>query len=400
MTIITSKKVSFEDTSVAFSAKSNKNLKNTYWLFAMMNRAWLVSLGTKLLQWAFRWRVPLVKSIVKNTVFQQFCGGESITDSHKTIDLLHEYRIGTILDYSVEGEQNIESFENTTLEIIKTIKEAKLYKDKIPFSVFKVTGIIPTKLLLKKQNKETLSTKEEENWRAAVKRVENICKAAYENQVRLFIDAEESWIQKPIDEICYAMMEKFNKEKTIIFNTYQLYLKASLQNLKNAHQTAQEKDYFLGAKLVRGAYMEKERERAVEMNYPDPVQPDKAASDKDFDLSLEFCIKNIDSIDFCAGTHNEESSYFLTELMEKYQILPDDSRIFFAQLYGMSDHISYNLANAGYNVAKYVPYGPVAYVMPYLFRRAEENTSVAGQSSREFNLVKKEIKRRRQQAKT
>jgi proline dehydrogenase len=233
------------------------------------------------------------------------------------------------------------------------------------------------------------------SYELARRRVDAICKKAYENKVRIFIDGEESWIQDTIDKLAYAMMEKYNKEEAIVYNTYQMYRKASLENLKKAFHYAAMNNYYLGAKLVRGAYMEKERDEAAKRGLPDPIQPDKESTDRDFDASLVFCMNEKQRISICAGSHNEQSNYYLTILMEKHGISPQDPRVYFAQLYGMSDHISYNLAKAGYNVAKYVPYGPIAAVMPYLFRRAEENTSISGQSSREYKLIQKELRRRK-----
>lgn len=397
---IESENISFENTATAFSAQSNQKLRKTFWLFAAMNQPWLVKLGTTILKLAFRLRVPLIPVLVKKTLFEHFCGGESIIDSQKTIDALDAYAIGTILDYSVEGEKTEEGFEKTTQEIIRTIEKAKQESNKIPFSVFKVTGVAPFYLLEKVQAKAKLSETEKKSWENVKNRVLRICQKASDYQVRLFIDAEESWIQESIDDLTYEMMQKFNRKEVIVYNTYQLYLKASLGNLKQALNRAEKEGYYLGAKLVRGAYMEKERERAEEKNEPDPVQANKQDTDKDFDEAVLFCLDNYPNIAICAGTHNEESNLMLIKQMQERNIDPSNTLVYFAQLFGMSDHISFNLAQAGYNVAKYVPYGPVASVMPYLFRRAEENTSVAGQSSREFKLVKAEFQRRRKKKKT
>ncbi|MDX2302878.1 MAG: proline dehydrogenase family protein [Microscillaceae bacterium] len=394
MSIKTQVNTSFENTSVAFSSKTDGALRKMYWLFFLMNIRFLVKIGTSFIQLAFFLRLP-IKWLIKRTIFSQFCGGESIQDSDKTIQKLHEYHIGTILDYSVEGEKNEEGFEHTTREIIKTIDKAALNPDKIPFCVFKVTGIAPFALLEKKQSQEELTEKERRAWRKVKKRMEIILGRAFERKVRIFIDAEESWIQKTIDELAYEMMEYYNEQEALVYNTYQMYCRDSYSRLQEAYQRAQEYGYFLGVKLVRGAYMEKERVRAQAKAYPDPIQPDKKSTDEDYNRALDFCVQHRDKIALCAGTHNEESNYYLISLMEQYNIAPNDPHFYFSQLYGMSDHISYNLAKDGYNVAKYVPYGPVASVLPYLFRRAEENTAVAGQSSREYNLIKTEIKRRR-----
>jgi proline dehydrogenase len=386
--------ISFDDTAIAFSAKSDAELRRMYWLFASMNSNFLVNTGTAALKLAFQVRFPLVKSVVKHTVFQHFCGGETIAKCEKTIQNLWKFRVGTILDYSVEGAETDEGFEATTREIIATIDKAA-GNPAIPFSVFKVTGVAPTELLIKMQRKATLTVSEQGEYEKVRQRVERICRTAHERNVRIFVDAEETQIQDVIDTLAYEMMEKFNRGQTIVYNTYQLYRWDILHNLKNAHADSVRKGYFLGAKLVRGAYMEKERREAVEESRRDPIQPDKMTTDRDFDEALEFCVQHYPQIAVCAGTHNEKSTHELIRLMHQNGISPNDPHIFFAQLYGMSDNLSYNLAYAGYNVAKYVPYGPVEAVMPYLFRRASENTAIAGQTSREFNLIRKEIARRK-----
>ncbi|MDO1445016.1 proline dehydrogenase family protein [Rhodocytophaga aerolata] len=389
--------VSFEDTATAFASKSDLELKKMHLLFAAMNSNALVSTGTFFMKAALKFGLP-IKSPIKHTLFEQFCGGESIAECEDAIQELANYHIKTILDYSVEGEKTEAGFDATTQEILATIDRAK-GDPNIPFSVFKVTGIAATRLLEKKQSDSPLSEAEKISFAKVANRVDTICKRAHENNVRIFIDGEESWIQETIDELAYEMMRKYNKEQPIIYNTFQMYLTASLNKLKDALHNAVMHNYYLGAKLVRGAYMEKEREEARRRGIPDPVQPDKESTDEDFDKALLFCMNEKQRIAICSGSHNEHSNYYLTVLMDKHGLAPNDSRVYFAQLYGMSDHISYNLAKAGYNVAKYVPYGPIESVMPYLFRRAEENTSIAGQSSREFNLIQKELRRRKAQAK-
>jgi proline dehydrogenase len=388
-----SQKVSFDDTAVAFASRSNTELRKMYWLFATMNNNFLVKTGGPLLETAFKLHLP-VKFLVKPTIFQQFCGGETIEECTATINKLAASHIGTILDYSVEGEGNDKSFDHTMHEIIATIEKAASSKA-IPFSVFKVTGVIDTGLLEKVQEGKELSQAEKLTFEIGKQRVENICRRAYEKNVRIFIDAEESWIQETIDILTYEMMAKFNKQRAIVFNTYQLYRHDRLEVIKRDYENAVKGNYYLGGKLVRGAYMEKERRLAGAKGQPSPINPTKEASDKLYNEALKFCVEHIDRIAICAGTHNEDSSYLLMELMKQNNIQPGDERIYFAQLLGMSDNLSYNLAHAGYNVAKYVPYGPVEAVMPYLLRRANENTAIAGQSSREFNLIKKEIERRK-----
>ncbi|AQG82538.1 proline dehydrogenase family protein [Spirosoma montaniterrae] len=385
--------VSFEDTSIAFSAQSDFKLRKTYWLFALMNQGWLVNVGTFFIKIALRLRLP-IKFLIKNTIFEQFCGGESIRDAEKTIQYLHNAHVGTILDYSVEGEDTERSFDETTLEILRTIERASESAD-IPFSVFKVTGIASTELLEAVQIGDSLNKEQKAAFDRVLKRVDTLCRRASERNVRIFIDAEESWIQDTIDTLAYEMMDRYNHERPIVYNTYQMYRWESLDHLRRDTEEARAKGYFLGAKLVRGAYLEKERLRAHEGEYQDPIQPDKEATDHDFNAAIDFCLANRDTVSICLGTHNEYSCQYCVQEMNRLGIAPNDPHIYFAQLLGMSDNISYNLANAGYNVAKYVPYGPVEAVMPYLFRRADENKSIAGQSSREFTLISNELKRRK-----
>lgn len=386
-------RISFDDTSVAFSAKSDKELKKMHFLFSAMNNKLLVDIGTYLMKGSLRWGLP-VKGLIKKTVFDHFCGGETIRECAATIQDLAKYNIGTILDYSVEGATDEKGFDRTTEEILMTIEKAK-GNPLIPFTVFKVTGLASSALLEKKQKGEELSDKERQEFDLVRGRVEKICKKACENDVRVFVDGEESWLQDSIDELVYEMMAKFNQEKAIVYNTYQMYRKDMLANFRKAFHYAVTYNYYLGAKLVRGAYMEKERERAEEKGYEDPIQVDKAATDADYNRALLFCLDHKQRISLCSGSHNEYSNYYLTLLMDKHGLKNNDERVYFAQLYGMSDNISFNLSHAGYNVAKYVPYGPIKAVMPYLFRRAEENTSISGQSSRELTLIKTELKRRK-----
>jgi proline dehydrogenase len=384
----------FENVSIAFSSKTDKQLQKAYFLFSIMNRKWLVNLGKFGVNLGFALKLP-ISGIIRETIYDQFCGGIDIPDSQGTIDELAKFNIGSILDYSVEGADSDKGFEETTQEIRRTIDRASGDED-IPFCVFKITGIAMTDVFAKVQNKEKLNEKEQVSFDASKERIESICKYAHDNNVRIFVDAEESWIQETVDVIVYEMMSKYNKKEAIVYNTYQMYRRDMFDNLKEAHKNAKEQGYHLGLKLVRGAYMEKEAERAERLGYPNPIQVSKAATDLDYNRALEYCVENIDNIGLCSGSHNQYSNYFLTVLMEKHGLSPDDERIYFAQLYGMSDNISFNLSDKGYKVAKYVPYGPVKSVMPYLLRRAEENTAMAGQSSREFLLIKEEIQRRKQ----
>lgn len=359
----------------------------------MMNRAGLVNVGTFFIKLALRLHLP-VKNIIKSTIYEQFCGGETIQECESTIRLLANSDIGTILDYSIEGEDEEAVFDATTAELLRTIDRAAATKD-IPFTVFKLSGIAPSDLLEKVQRKGNLTPEQQKAYDRVEKRVEQLCSQAHLRSVRIFFDAEESWIQEVIDTLAYTMMERYNTRRAIVFNTYQLYRNETFEAYKNAYVEARKKNYILGSKLVRGAYMEKERLRARENNYRTPIHETKEATDQDFNAAVDFSLEHLDSLEVCLGTHNEFSCLHCVDKMERIGIKSGDSRVWFAQLLGMSDNISYNLAKQGYNVAKYVPYGPIDSVMPYLFRRAQENKSIAGQSSREFLLVKREMKRRK-----
>ena len=386
--------ISFDNTEIAFQSKSNSDLNRAYWLFKLIGNPTMVKVGKWSTNTALNIGLP-INGLIKKTIFKQFCGGETIQECAKTIANLGKFGIGTILDYSIEGKTKEEDFDATVDEIIATIHAAK-NDPTIPFAVFKVTGIGRFDSLEKANNGTTQLT---ENDRLAfqliVSRVDKICLSAFENGVPLFIDAEETWIQDAIDTIVRDMMRKYNKEKAIVYNTLQMYRHDRLAFLHAEIEIARAEGFHYGVKLVRGAYMEKERLRAAEKGYPSPIQPDKITCDNDFNHALELVVKNIDIMALCSGSHNEKSALILTDLMTKKQIEKSDKRIYVAQLLGMSDHISYNLAYAGYNVAKYVPYGPVKEVMPYLLRRADENTSVAGQTGRELSLIMTERKRRK-----
>ncbi len=383
--------VSFDNTANAFTAKSDAELNQSYWLFKLIGNPFLVKTGAIF--------APLTlklgfKGLIKKTIFKQFVGGENINDCSRTISALGKFNIGTILDYSVEGKESESDFDHCCKETIETIHRAKSDKN-IPFCVFKVTGLARFALLEKVSLCHSLASTEIDEWNRVETRVNNICSTAYESGVPLFIDAEESWIQGAIDQLADVNMARYNKERAIVYNTYQLYRHDRFAVLISSFEKAKLKGYHIGAKLVRGAYMEKERLRAQEHNYPSPIQSSKEKTDEDYNKALEFCISNIDRFGICAGTHNEKSSLKLVELLKQNNISPTDHRVYFSQLLGMSDHISYNLALAGYNVAKYVPYGPVNEVLPYLIRRAQENTSVKGQTGRELSLIIKEKKRRK-----
>lgn len=385
--------LSFNNTETAFRSKSDADLRRSYMLFKAIGNNWLVNAGPALVKTAFALRLP-IKGLVRATVFKQFCGGESMNDCDATMKQLFNYGIGSILDYSVEGKEAEQEFDHTMEETIATVIKAKGNRQ-IPFCVFKVTGLARFDLLSKVNAGHPLSENERTEFYKVEQRIERICKTAYENNIRIFIDAEESWIQDAIDGLAAKMMIKFNESRAIVFNTIQLYRHDRLAYLKNSFDEARRSGYFYGVKLVRGAYMEKERDRAVKMGYQSPIQPDKAVSDRDYDEALRFCLEHIDFISLCAGSHNENSSLLLVNLMANKGLANHDERVYFSQLFGMSDHISYNLSAAGYNVAKYLPYGPVEAVLPYLIRRAQENTSAKGQASRELTLITNELKRRR-----
>jgi proline dehydrogenase len=386
--------VSFNNTEIAFSGKSGKDLNRSYWLFKMVSNPRLVNMGKTLTDFALKTHLP-ISGIIKATIFRQFVGGETISECKLTIAELGKYDIGTILDYSVEGAETEQAFDACTRETLETIQLAGK-ESHIPFCVFKVTGLARFSLLEKVSAGTALTEQEKSEYEKVKSRVLSICSAAFGADVPIFIDAEESWIQVAVDEMANSMMARFNTSKPIVYNTFQLYLKDKLNYLKHSFELAEKNGYKLGAKLVRGAYMEKERLRASELNYSSPIQESKSDTDKDYNAALEFCVSHIDSIGLCAGTHNEESSMFLVNLMDKLNIPHSHPHIFFSQLFGMSDHISFNLAKSGYHVAKYVPYGPVREVLPYLIRRAQENTSVKGQTGRELSLIIKEKARRSQ----
>ncbi|MEP5611403.1 MAG: proline dehydrogenase family protein [Cyclobacteriaceae bacterium] len=385
--------INFDNTEVAFAYKTNSELKRSHFVFSSMSHPWMVKLGTFLTSFALRLRLP-IKGLVKKTLFNQFCGGESIEDCSKTIDLLGYHNVHTILDYSVEGLKNEDGFNDVKEEALRIVEFAAKSRY-IPFCVLKLSALGSTELMTKAQNADTLNELEKTRLHYCEKRVIEIVQKVYDKGLMVMIDAEESWFQNYIDGVVRRLMEKFNRERPVVFNTYQMYRHDVADKLKFALALATSEGYYLGAKLVRGAYMEKERERAEELGYPSPIHATKAAVDTDYNESLKLCITHIEQMGLCGGTHNEDSAKVMTTLMKESGLSNSDPRIYFAQLLGMSDHISFTLSDAGYNVAKYVPYGPVEKVLPYLFRRADENTSIAGQSSREYRLVKQELRRRK-----
>ncbi len=386
--------VSFDDTETAFRSKSDTDLNRAFWLFRILSFNWLVQISPGVFNFALWAHLP-IKGIIRATAFRHFCGGESIKDCQKTIESLAKFNIGTILDYSVEGKESEEDFERALQQTLSTIIRAK-GDPHVPFSVFKPSGFARHDLLEKKNAAKLLTSKELEEYSRFYNRVLAICQAGFDNNVPIYLDAEHTWIQDVVDEISQEMMQKFNEKKAIIYNTLQMYRHDRLVFLRKSAEHAQSNNYFLGVKIVRGAYMEKERERARHLNYPSPIHDNKEHTDKDYDASVKFCIDNISKIYICIGTHNEQSCLHAVRLMEENHLANNHDHIWFSQLYGMSDHITFNLARENYNTSKYVPYGPITSVLPYLIRRAQENTSVKGQTGRELSLIKTEKNRRRQ----
>lgn len=383
----------FNNTEVAFALKTDTELDRAYFLFKMIDNEPLVRIGTAVTNFALKAHLP-VEGLIRATVFDHFCGGTTEEDCLSVVDKMFTKGVSSVLDYSVEGKEEEEQFDAALEMTLKTIEFAK-EKFAIPFAVFKPTGFGRFYLYEKLGEKKPLTIEEQKEWNRVVNRFDIVCKAAYEKDVALLIDGEESWMQDAADVVVTDMMRKYNKEKTIVFNTLQLYRWDRLDYLKKLQETAKSEGFFIGMKLVRGAYMEKENKRAEEKGYPTPICESKEATDINYDTTVVYMMDHLDSMSIFAGTHNELSSYKLIELMKSKGIAKNDNRIWFGQLYGMSDNISYNLAEHGYNVAKYLPFGPVRDVMPYLIRRAEENTSVAGQTSRELNLLKTERDRRK-----
>ena len=385
---------SFDNTEIAFRYKSNRDLNQAHFLFSFMNSSQLTKLGIGFTSWAMKIGLP-INGIIKQTIFKQFCGGENLSEAALTAQLLAKYDVGIILDYGVEGKEDEKEYDKAVPEFVKTIEYAAGKKN-IPFIALKITGFARFSLMEKVNNKEPLAEAEQEEWQRVVKRINTICEAAFKHKVKVSIDAEETWIQEAGNELVDAMMLKYNKVEAIIFNTFQLYCHGSLPFLKYCYDWAKENGIVYGAKLVRGAYMEKERARSIEKGYPSPIQPNKEATDKDYDEAVIFCLKRLDTFSVFIGTHNEKSSMIGAQYMMEHNIPTNHSRVIFSQLLGMSDNITFNLASEGFHVAKYLPYGPVKDVVPYLMRRAQENTSVKGQTGRELSLIKKELQRRKQ----
>jgi len=382
----------FDNTEVAFSLKSDSQLERAFFLFKMIESQPLVRIGTVVTNFALKARLP-VEGLIRSTVFDHFCGGVTEEDCLPNIEKMYTKNVHAILDYSVEGKETEAQFDHALEKTLTTIDFAHENKA-IPFAVFKPTGFGRFALYQKITEGEELTVEEKSEWITVVNRYHTVCKVALEKDVPLLIDAEESWMQEAADNLIEELMEIYNKEKAIVFSTLQMYRHDRMEYLEGLYKRAQEKGYHIGMKVVRGAYMEKERERAEEKGYDSPICVDKEATDVNYDAAILYMIEKPNMALF-AGTHNEDSSYLVMELAKKHNIALNDNRLWFGQLFGMSDHISFNLSKEGYNVAKYVPFGPVRDVMPYLIRRAEENTSVAGQTSRELGLIKAEKKRRK-----
>lgn len=404
--------ISFDNTQDAFAYKSNRELKQAHFLFASMGKSWMLNLGLKLMPAAIKFHIPFTKMILRNTIFKQFVGGETLEQTALVAEKLGQYQVQIILDYGVEGgNDGEEGFDLATQEFINVINYAASQKN-IPFMSIKVTGIARFGLLEKidaQMNQiegtlmqrfhkvvASLPSDEQKEWEKTVDRITKICEIAQEKNIGVLVDAEETWIQDPVDALTMMMMDIFNKEKAVVYNTIQLYRHDRLNFLKLSKEAAEERSFILGAKLVRGAYMEKERLRATELHYPSPIQPNKEVCDLDYNDAVRFCINNLQQIAVIVASHNEKSNLLTTLLLDEKNIPHNHPHIHFSQLYGMSDNITFNLAKNGFSVSKYLPFGPINDVVPYLMRRAQENSSVAGQTGRELSLIKKELARRKQ----
>ncbi|MFM2224643.1 MAG: hypothetical protein RJA07_845 [Bacteroidota bacterium] len=383
--------LSFDNTEIAFKIKDNLALQKSNWLFSIVNNPSLVKISTSLAQLSLDMHLP-VKWIIKKTIFEQFCGGESLAESTPVVDQLQKLNVLSILDYAIEAKSGEQEFDHTLMELMNVVIYAS--QANVPFVSAKVTGFGRFELLEKINAKQTLTPDEQEEFRRVKNRLDTLCKSAAEKNISILIDAEETWIQDPVDALVNGMMLQYNKTKAVVYNTVQLYRHDRLEYLQKCIQLSKENNFVYGIKLVRGAYMEKERKRALEMNYPSPIQPNKEASDKDFDLAVSACLDAIEHVAFFCASHNEDSHFKAVEIMKQKNLPTNHPHIYFSQLFGMSDHITFNMANSGYNACKYLPFGPVGDVMPYLIRRAQENTAIAGQMSRELKLIKAEMKRR------
>lgn len=384
----------FNNTQIAFADKTDSQLKKAFWMFKAIEQPMITSIGISALNFTVKNDFPFVTDIVKKTLFEQFCGGETHEESMKVVKQMFKHHVGSIFDYAIEGKAEEQVFDDTCAEIKQNIKFAE-GNPAIPFVVFKPTGFGRIEIYEEVGKNVELATSQKEEWSRVVKRFEEVCQMAFERNVVIMIDAEETWMQDSTDNLVNEMMGKFNREKAIVWNTVQMYRTGRLEYLAEDLERAKAKNYFLGYKFVRGAYMEKERKRAEEMKYPDPIQPTKQASDDNYNAAIDFVLKNLDKVSAFFGTHNEKSTELVMDKMKAMGLENDHRQIHFGQLYGMSDNITYFLGAEKYNVCKYLPYGPVKDVVPYLTRRAQENTSVAGQTGRELGLIQKELDRRK-----
>ena len=384
----------FNNTALAFADKSDYQLKKAYWMFKLIEQPALTKIGTRILNFTVYNNFPLAGDLVKATLFEQFCGGETREESMKPVIRMFKRGVGSIFDYSIEGKEEEATFDAVCQEI-KDIVKFSVGNPAIPFIVFKPTAFGRIDIYEAVGKNTDLTESQKEEWARVVKRFDEVCQLCHENNKKVMVDAEESWMQDAADHLVEEMMEKYNREKPIVWNTIQMYRTGRIEYMQENLQRAKEKGYFIGYKIVRGAYMEKERERATEMNYPDPIQPNKDASNKNYNAAIDFVMENIDRVSGFFGTHNEVSTELVMNKLKAKTLENSSESIYFGQLYGMSDNITYTLADQKYNVAKYLPYGPVKDVVPYLTRRAEENTSVAGQTGRELSLISKELKCRK-----
>ena len=402
--------ISFDNTEYAFAYKTTAELKKAHFLFSTMGNPFLLKIGLSLMPLAIKWNIPFTKPLLRKTIFQQFVGGETLEQTAAVADKLEQYNVQVILDYGVEGGGDGEQgFDHSTDEFIRVIDYAATQHN-IPFMSIKVTGFSRFELLekidegmrvaegtlMKRYNHslENLPSAEKEEWQRVVNRLKKICATAAEKKVAVLVDAEETWIQDPVDAITMLMMDEYNKGRVVVYNTIQLYRHDRLAFLKASYEAAMERNFILGAKIVRGAYMEKEKKRAEKKGYPSPIQPDKESSDRDYNAAVDFCISHLDNIAVIVASHNEYSNLLATQLLDQKNLPHHHPHVHFSQLYGMSDNITFNLAKSGCSVSKYLPFGPIKDVVPYLMRRAQENSSVSGQTGRELGLIKKELKRR------
>jgi proline dehydrogenase len=409
--MINSHLISFDNTEYAFAYKKNNDLKNAHFLFKAMGMPWLVNIGLKFTPLAIKWKLPFTIPVIRNTIFKQFVGGETLGETSAVARKLGDYNVQVILDYGVEGgDDGEQGFDHSTEEFIRVIEYAATQPN-IPFISVKVTGLSRFALLEKIDElmakvpgtlmkrylsvTENLPAEEKEEWHRVRVRVMRLCEVAAAKKIGVLIDAEETWIQSPVDALTILMMDTFNKQRVVVYNTLQLYRHDRFKFLQNSYEAAAERNFVLGAKLVRGAYMEKERLRAEEMNYPSPIQPDKQSTDRDYEASVQFCIEHLDIIALIIASHNEQSNLTATRILQQKNIPLNHPHLHFSQLFGMSDNITFNLAKAGCSVSKYLPFGPIKDVIPYLMRRAQENSSVGGQTGRELGLIKKELERRK-----